>query len=113
MAQKEGTSEFATQCLVVADWLPARLLALTFALAGDFVGSRSALSSAAPGSGLPAREILHSVGVSALGGVSVTPDTPAESFPAAASGEVREFSALLSRSAASWLIIASLWAVLV
>ncbi len=108
MAEKEETAGMARQCLVVADWLPARVLALTFALAGDFVGSREALTTAAPGSGVPAAHMLRSVSASALGGLSVTAETTSEALPSAASAETRELAALLTRSAASWLIIASL-----
>ena len=108
MAASNDHAQMAGRCLSVADWVPARLLALTFALAGDFVGSRAALAGVAPGSGIAAEDLLQSVGRSALAGSNSAPEVPAESFGTAAAEEVRELASLLVRSAACWLLVASL-----
>jgi AmpE protein len=108
MAATTDHAEMARRCLSVADWVPARLLALTFALAGDFVGSRAALAGVAPGSGVAAEDLLQSVGSSALAGSSSAVELPVESFGTAAAEEVREQASLLVRSATCWLLVASL-----
>ena len=108
MAASTDHAQMADRCLSVADWVPARLLALTFALAGDFVGSRTALAGVAPGSGIAAEDLLQSVGRSALAGSNSAPEAPAEAFGTAAADEVRELASLLVRSATCWLLVASL-----
>ena len=90
----------------MADWLPARLLALTFALAGDFVGSRKVLAEMFPGSGFTAGDILSDVSRSAVG---VVPNAAyGGDFALAAAAESRELGALLVRSGACWFVVFSL-----
>ncbi|MFT6285754.1 MAG: AmpE protein [Halieaceae bacterium] len=96
----------ARRWIAVADWLPARLLALTFALAGDFVRSRKVLAEMFPGSGCTAGDILSDVSRSAVG---VAPNAAdAGDFGLAAAAEARELGALLVRSGACWFVVFSL-----
>ena len=95
----------AVKLRFLADFLPARALALTFALTGDFVRCRQDLQAALATSELPADMVLSRV---ARGAMGVT-DNDATSAPA---WETREVSALLKRSAATWLVFISLAAIL-
>ncbi len=85
------------------DWLPVRLLALTFAITGDFIRSRDALLDSFA-SGTPAMEVLQQVGRAAAGPPSADDELPGE----VAAVEVAEQAALLSRSAATWVVLAAL-----
>ena len=96
----------AQRWIAVADWLPARLLALTFALAGDFVGSRKVLAEMFPGSGSTASDILSDVSRSAVGVVPNAAD--GGDFGLTAAAEARELGALLVRSGACWFVVFSL-----
>ncbi|MEH6609464.1 MAG: hypothetical protein V7696_08840 [Halioglobus sp.] len=96
----------ARRWIALADWLPARLLALTFALAGDFVGSRKVLAEMFPGSGFTAGDILSDVSRSAIGVVPNAAD--GGDFGLAAAAEARELGALLVRSGACWFVVFSL-----
>ena len=91
----------------LADFLPARLLALTFALTGDFVRCRQALQDALPATDLSAEQVLTTVGHGAVGA------RPAgDSQAPLAAWEARETGALLKRSAGTWLVVISLAAIL-
>ena len=62
----------------------------------------------APGSGVAAEDLLQAVGSSALAGSRSAVELPVESFGTAAAEEVRAQASLLVRSAACWLLVASL-----
>lgn len=95
------------RCIYIADWLPARLLASTFALTGDFVGSREKLVDALLNASADAGDMLYDVAMSALGQGSGDPG-PDESFGERAAAQNRELGSLLRRSAACWLAVLSL-----
>jgi len=98
----------ADRCVFLLDWIPARLLAATFALTGDFIGSKDSLLS---GLGDPAREagdLLLPVGLAALGPDASSPSGEAAVFGPDAAAQNREFDALLSRSAVCWIVVLSL-----
>ena len=95
-----------TRLRFLADFLPARALALTFALTGDFVRCRQALQSAVPDTGLSASQVLMTVGHGAIGASPVT-----DGQAPLAAWETRETGALLKRSAGTWLLVISLAAI--
>jgi AmpE protein len=98
----------AGRWLFVLDWLPARLLAATFALTGDFIASRDSLLAGLRDTAEDTGVLLYTVGVAALGPDSaLSPGEDAVIGPAAAA-QNREFNALLSRSAACWIVVLSL-----
>ena len=93
--------------LFFADWLPSRLLAATFMLAGNFVLSRNVLRDALRETALPADVVLARVGSAA-----VTEDAPVaeeSDFGQAASEHIAALRSLLSRSAACWIAVIALW----
>lgn len=96
------------RCLFLVDWVPARLLAASFALTGDFIGSRPALLNALQDTSLEADELLAGVAIEAVG----EPSSPAagddDSLAAWAAAQNRELGALLSRSAVCWIAVLSL-----
>lgn len=97
----------AERWLFLVDWVPARLLAATFALAGDFVHSLNALLDALLDTSIETSQILYRVAMAALGrelsGFSGESELPAQS---AAQNEA--LGSLLKRSAACWVVVLSL-----
>ncbi|MEP1470660.1 MAG: hypothetical protein ABJK20_05425 [Halieaceae bacterium] len=108
MASRGNFAAQASVCLTVADWLPARALALTFSLAGDFVGSREALAKAAPGSGMSASDLLQAVSSSAVGDSNAMAADGENTLGAAAAEDTKELAGLFVRSSACWLVVVSL-----
>ncbi|MCB1842649.1 MAG: regulatory signaling modulator protein AmpE [Halioglobus sp.] len=95
------------RCLFFADWLPSRLLAATFMLAGNFVLSRNVLRDALRDTGLSADVVLAQVACAA-----VTEDAPSADdadFGRTASEHIAGVRSLLSRSAACWVAVIALW----
>lgn len=105
-----ATGEGADRQLVhVFDWLPARLLALSFAVTGDFVRSREALGRCLL-SNAPAPSVLTQVAcAAAIGPAAIVPaDLPGGvGDGAAVARETAELSDLLSRSAVLWVALAA------
>lgn len=94
--------------LFLLDWVPARLLAATFAITGDFIGSKSTLVAGLGDSGMQAGALLHRVGVAALGPEASVSAGDDSAFGPEAAAQNREFDALLSRSAVCWIVVFSL-----
>ncbi|MHA7816684.1 MAG: regulatory signaling modulator protein AmpE [Pseudohaliea sp.] len=90
----------ARRVLFFADWAPARLLALTFAVTGDFV----AVSRAPGGAEEPAGSVLAATARRALGAAAASPGAAAARLAA----ELGALERLLARSAGAWLIVLSL-----
>ncbi len=97
----------AARWLFVADWVPARLLAATFAVTGDFVGCRDALLDALQRGSREAGLLLYRVGAPALGPI---PGREGD-FGAWAAAQNEAFAGLLKRSAGAWLVVISLYVV--
>ena len=94
--------------LFLLDWVPARLLAATFAVTGDFIGSKDTLLAGLGDSSAQAGTLLHRVGVAALGPEVADPAGDDSAFGPDAAAQNREFDALLSRSAVCWIVVFSL-----
>jgi len=102
-------SKFVQRLLFYADWLPVRLVATTFSLTGDFLASRDKLLASFSETSQPGNEVLVSTARAALGlerggAESETGD--------AATAQVDQIEALLSRCAVFWLALISLLVVL-
>jgi AmpE protein len=108
MCRENFEPELAQRWLFLLDWLPARLLAATFSITGDFIGSRTKLLAAMQDVTAAAGTLLYSVGLAALGPAASDPGGDEMEFGPVAAAQNREFDALLSRSAVCWVVVLSL-----
>ena len=107
LCRDEFELELADRVMLAADWVPSRLLAATFTLAGDFGGSRDELFRALPDFTMAPTELLFNVGMAALGSSPLPePDQPA--FNESAARQNDDIGKLLSRSAVCWVVFLSL-----
>lgn len=105
---REGdTGEVAQRWLFYADWLPARVLAASFTVAGDFVRSRDELLDVVTDVEREADELLVHVGVAALG-AAPEPAESAGAFGAQAARECAEAESLLTRTAMAWVAVVAI-----
>jgi AmpE protein len=98
------------------DWLPSRLLVFTFALAGDWVGSREQLSASLTDTRTATSELLADSAHAALGlKTTVFPADSGDSqaFAEVSDWEVRQIQSLLSRSAVTWVVVMALLVLLI
>jgi len=102
----------AQRLLFIADWVPVRLLAATFTLTGDFVHSRNEFLASIQNIDEVGRSILFSVGLAAMGVDDSKESGIPESFGKVAASQLADLGALLSRSATSWLVLISLFVLL-
>jgi len=102
----------AQRLLFIADWVPVRLLAATFTLTGDFVHSRNEFLASFQNIDEAARSILFVVGRAAMGMDGSKESGVPESFGKVAASQLADLGALLSRSATSWLVLISLFVLL-
>ena len=98
----------AERWLFLLDWVPARLLAATFTITGDFIGSKNTLMAGLGDTSAQAGALLYRVGVAALGAGAPVPADDDSTFGPEAAAQNREFDALLSRSAVCWIVVFSL-----
>jgi AmpE protein len=99
--------ELAARCIVLADWVPARLLAATFSVTGDFVGSRNRLCNSLVDLAAAPSQLLYEVGTAAL----ETPGLPVpaeQSFSEFAARQNEDTGKLLARSAICWVALIAL-----
>jgi AmpE protein len=103
---QQAPERAAARVLFVVDWVPARLLALTFALAGDFMHSRDALSGALLDTARVPAELLGDVGTAAV--YSAGRDADVQT----AADDMQALGALLTRSAVIWVVAIALVAII-
>ena len=104
--------ELVERRLFVADWVPVRLLAAAFSLAGDFVGSRDELLHGVTDIQAAAPDILQTVGRASLN-MERPGDEVASGFGAVAERQIDDTASLLFRSAACWVVVISLLVLLI
>ena len=92
--------------MFVVDWVPARLLALTFALAGDFIHSRDVLFAALLNTVRAPAELLGDVGTAAVHGAGADADVQT------AADDMQALGDLLTRSAVIWVVVIALVAII-
>jgi AmpE protein len=100
-------ADLVDRCLFFVDWVPVRFLAATFALAGDFVGSRDELLHGVTDIRAAAPDMLQTVGRASLN-MDSPGDEVASGFDAVAEQQIDETASLLFRSAACWVVVISL-----
>ncbi|NND68451.1 MAG: hypothetical protein HKN19_12760 [Halioglobus sp.] len=104
LSREGDTGAVAQGWLFYADWLPARVLAASFTVAGDFVRSRDELLDVVTDVEREADEVLTHVGVAALG-AAPEPAESAGACGAQAARECAETEALLTRTATAWVAV--------
>ncbi|MEM0953565.1 MAG: regulatory signaling modulator protein AmpE [Pseudomonadota bacterium] len=93
------------------DWLPSRLLVFTFAVTGDWVGSREQLSTSVSDTRSATDLVLTDAGHAALGlkaTVFSSDGGDMQAFAEVSDWEVGQLQGLLSRSAVAWVVIVAL-----
>ena len=106
LCRHDFEAEIAERWILLADWIPARLLAAAFTLTGDFVGSRDKLLDGLLDASAETSQLLYAVGSAALGKMPTEfPDDLA--FGQEAAAENKETGSLLFRSAAAWVAVIS------
>lgn len=111
LCRDDFEAELARRCIFLADWVPARLLAATFTLTGDFVSSRDTLFNSLGDVAVAPDQLLYEVGTAALGN-SPAQAADEQSFSTYAAAQNEDTGKLLSRSAICWVALLSLIVVL-
>lgn len=107
LCRQDFTPGLTERCLFLVDWVPARLLAAAFALAGDFVSSCNKLLDALPDTSVETSQMLYDVSLAALGTGPGSAVDDAE-FGTWAAAQNKELGSLMQRSAACWIVVISL-----
>lgn len=97
-SKSEAERHLLDSVLAVADWLPARLLSLAFAITGDFVATMAPLIESLTEPLQPVRKLLSD---SARVALVIQDDRPLEE----GIDELSAIQGLLSRSAIAWLAV--------
>lgn len=101
----------SSRLLQLADWVPVRLLALSFTLTGNFVESADELLAGIAGGKMEAPELLHSVAMAATG--EDKKPVPESDFGSYAARQNELFAALVRRSSGAWVVVVSLAVLLI
>ncbi|KXS52850.1 MAG: hypothetical protein AWU57_2767 [Marinobacter sp. T13-3] len=96
----------------LAGWLPARLLACTFGLAGDLAGWAQKIKDVIPGRGKRTNEVLMASADGALTGYALEPsrfeETHPQDWPDFGGRSLRAIRDLLNRSMLVWICVIAL-----
>ena len=101
----------SSSLLWLADWVPARLLAASFTLTGNFVESADELLAGFAGGKMRAPDLLYSVAMAATG--EDKKPLPEDDFGVHAARQNEQFAALVRRSSVAWIVLVSLGVLLV
>lgn len=107
LARDDFEPGLTARCVFLLDWVPARVLAVTFSLTGSFVSSRDVLLEGLMDWAAPASQLLYNVGTAALEPPPL-PTSHESSFGETAAAQNEQVGKLLSRSAICWVALASL-----
>lgn len=109
--QKQARARFARWADLMA-WVPARLLAATFGIAGDLAGWSRSIRSVVPGFGKQTTEVLMVAADGSLTGYALDPErfarVYAEDWSKYGGRSVRAMRDLLSRSMLVWICVIAL-----
>ncbi len=118
--QDSGAAGLVSKLIFIFEWAPARLLSLTFSMAGDFVASFSRLRDRFL-SLVPGLDLVKICALAALGSVSVRLQAAfecsrvidpsmfdGESYPQWAARQLEELLSLLQRSQVIWISVLAL-----
>lgn len=100
-----------SRLLQLADWVPARLLAASFTLTGNFVESADELLAGILGGKMRVRDLLYSVAMAATG--EDKKEVPDTGFGLYAARQNELFAALVRRSSLAWVVVVSLGVLLI
>ncbi len=98
------------------DWVPSRLLVFTFALTGDWVGSREQLAASLGDTTSATGELLGDAAHASLGlkaTVFSGDSGDTQAFAEVSDWEVGQVQSLLSRSAVAWVVVLALLVLLI
>jgi AmpE protein len=107
--------EMVRRTLQVVDWLPSRLLVFTFAVTGDWVGSREQMSAAIQDLETATGELVSDSAHAALGlkATVFSDNGDSQAFAQVSDWEMGQIQGLLSRSAVAWVVALALIVLLV
>lgn len=109
-----GNIERVTSFIALLEWLPVRILALSFALAGDFASSFRAWREQISTGGISAPVLLRICGIAALGEHEVLACQQAcstdqrQAIIDQGAGQMVRLRFLLQRTAVAWLLVMAL-----
>lgn len=106
---EDGDRQLALEFLHYLDWVPARLLAATFSLTGNFVSSIKCFGKQVL-EDLPIPELLEQSALAAQQGYAPTPTPDMEPSQLLEAGgeELKALQSLVSRTVIAWIIILAL-----
>ncbi len=101
------------QLIHILDWLPSRLLMFAYALTGDYMGSREQIMSALQDLEVRSDEAINDAAHAALGfkPTVFAGNGDSEALAQVSEWEMGQLHSLMSRSAASWVVVLALWVV--
>lgn len=114
--EQEDTQRLLDKVQYWVDWLPSRLLVFTFALTGDWVGSREQLAASLADTESPTGTLLVDAAHASLGlktTVFSGEGGDAQALAEVSDWEVGQVQGLLSRSAVAWVVVLALLVLLV
>jgi AmpE protein len=106
----DAAPSLAARLLHLVEWLPARVLVFTFAITGDWVGSREQVSSSLLDLDTPTEEALGNAAHASLGLKSTVFSEGGDltAIAQVSAWEIRQLHNLISRSVIAWVVAISL-----
>jgi AmpE protein len=115
-SEEADTQRMIDKAQYWVDWIPSRLLVFSFALTGDWVGSREQLSAGLANTDATTGEVLADAAHASLGLKTTVFSTEGGDVQAVAEvsdWEIGQLQGLLSRSAVAWVVVLALLVLLI